>query len=413
MQPTYKMSAMLCGRISRPPNYNEILPRLYLGDIATAVNREEITRLGITDMITIEIRPLQQAELAPCIKRYLFINVMDHPKQDILSHFETSNEFIEAALKNPCNKIYVHCVAGISRSASLVVAYIMKTRSMSYTEAHEMVVQKRKIIDPNEGFVRQLTLYYRMKYTVDVSNLDYRRIVLDALVFDFRLIALSYFQTGAAKSSFSPGSTASESASPFDGSGAQPTGSMILASPTIIQMPNQAHKKIANKANIGVLFDQYYNKLHLQQVSQFQTIYSPQSAFKCNKCRTIIFYAISVIENKLNPQLLSSSASTSNSLKGKTLLEFISSKHEPDRNKDKDCPYIYIEPQPWMSKEIFERDGKLRCYKCKRKLGTFDWTGNEGCSCARHNSHINFNLFRIMKKKVDPGIMSLTNINQD
>lgn len=405
------MSATAGGRILRSPNYNEILPRLYLGDIATAINREELTRLGITDMITIEIRPLQQSELASCIKRYLFINVMDHPKQDILSHFEASNEFIETALKNPCNKVYVHCVAGISRSASLVIAYIMKTRSMNYGEAHEMVVQKRKIIDPNEGFVKQLTLYYRMKYGIDIGNLEYRRVVLDALVFEFRLIALSYFQTCPTKCPPGSGSNAaiSESAT-MDGTSLQPAGSLILASPTIIQMPGQAHKKMANKANIGVLFDQYYNKLHLQQVSQFPIIYNPQSAFKCNKCRTTIFYAISVIENKLDPQLHGSNPSTStNSLKGKTLLEFISSRTDTDRNKDKDCPYIYIEPQPWMSKDILDRDGKLRCYKCKRKLGTFDWTGNEGCSCARHNSHINYNLFRIMRKKVDPGLMDWPN----
>lgn len=332
-------------------------------------------------MITVEIKPLQASDLAPCVKRYLYINVMDHSKQDILSHFETSNEFIETALKNPTNKVYVHCVAGISRSASLVIAYVMKTRSMNYTEAYDLVSQKRRIVDPNEGFVRQLVLYNKMKYTIDIGNLEYRRMVLDALVFEFRLISLSYYQVQTSKSSSSPSSPGSSSRE-------------------IIQMPIHSHKNLASRSNIGILFDQYYNKLHLQQVSKFPQIYDPRSAFKCNKCRAIVFYAISVIENKIqstqpndDSALLSTSSS---SVQQKTIMS--------EQKKDtKECPFIFIEPQPWMSRNVLERDGNLECYKCKRKLGKFDWTSGESCSCALHNSHINFNLFKIMRKKVDIG----------
>lgn len=360
----------------RLPSFNEILPRLFLGDLSVALNKDEITRLGITDMITIEIKPLQASELASCVKRYLFLNAMDHSKQDILSHFETSNDFIENALKEASNKVYIHCVAGISRSASLVIAYVMKTRSMNYTEAHDLVAQKRRVIDPNEGFVRQLVLYHRMKYTIDIGNMEYRRMVLDALVFEFRLISLSYYQIQTTKVSGTSSSSTTTTTS------------------SIIQLPAQAHKNLASRNNVGILFDQYYNKLHLQEVNKYPNIYDQNTAYRCNKCRAIVFYAISVIENISNP---SDSVFTSEASK------LISVYDQQNQKGQKDCPFIFIEPQPWMSSNVLNRDGPLECYKCKRKLGKFDWTSTESCSCRLHNSHMNFNLFKIMRKKVDAG----------
>lgn len=387
------------GRVLKTPSCNEILPRLYLGDICIATNKDEISKLGITDMITVEIRPLQAHELAPTVKRYLYINVMDHSKMDILSHFDTSNEFIESALKTPSNKVYVHCVAGISRSASLVIAYIMKTRSMNYTEAFELVSQKRRVIDPNEGFVRQLVLYHKMKCTIDIGNLEFRRMVLDALVFEFRLISLSYYQT-----TFTSKTTSSSSSSNTLSSSPGSTSSMssLSGNPStnIIQLPTHGHKNLTSRSNVGILFDQYYNKLNLQQVSKFPRVYDPQTAFKCNKCRAIVFYAISVIENNLPDYQKNSGLGQVGSGSGSRMLfDF----NKTGKDQAKECSFVFIEPQPWMSKNVLERDGNLECYKCKRKLGKFDWTSGESCSCPRHNSHMNSNLFKIMKKKVDQG----------
>lgn len=378
--------------LNRPriPSYNEILPRLYLGDINMATNRDEMTRLGITDMITIEIKPLQAIDLATCIKRYLFINVMDHSKQDILSHFDTSNEFIETALKVPTNKVYVHCVAGISRSASVVIAYVMKTRSMNYSEAFELVSQKRRIVDPNEGFVRQLILFYKMKYSIDISNIDYRRMVLDALVFEFRLISLSYYQVQTSTTS---------------GTGMSATTTTTTSS--IIHLPMQSQKNLASRNNVGILFDQYYNKLHLQEVNKYPQVYDPASAFRCNKCRAIVFYAISVIENKSSAAATTSDMLALGAGSGNNSSFGASGTHARQQQvkNSKDCPFIFIEPQPWMNRDVLERDGNLECYKCKRKLGKFDWTSTESCSCPNHSSQTNLNLFKIMRKKVDIGLV--------
>ena len=51
----------------------------------------------------------------------------------------------------------MHCVQGLSRSASLVVAFLMMRRSMTVTDAFAHVRQKRAVF-PNDGFLKQLCL---------------------------------------------------------------------------------------------------------------------------------------------------------------------------------------------------------------------------------------------------------------
>ena len=50
----------------------------------------------------------------------------------------------------------MHCMAGVSRSATLVIAYIMKKYKMSLDEAKKLVEAKRPFINPNPGFIKQL-----------------------------------------------------------------------------------------------------------------------------------------------------------------------------------------------------------------------------------------------------------------
>jgi hypothetical protein len=99
------------------------------------------------------IRPLYKKEF-----KYKIVNIMDLPSQNIISHFDKAIEFINKAVTGG-GRVLVHCFAGVSRSASTVIAYFMATRKMTFAEAFNYVKKKRPIIFPNFGFQKQLVEY--------------------------------------------------------------------------------------------------------------------------------------------------------------------------------------------------------------------------------------------------------------
>ncbi len=60
---------------------------------------------------------------------------------------------------NRGGRTIIHCVCGISRAASITIAYLMKYKKMSLRSAHDFVLGRRACIRPNPGFWRQLQDY--------------------------------------------------------------------------------------------------------------------------------------------------------------------------------------------------------------------------------------------------------------
>lgn len=56
---------------------------------------------------------------------------------------------------------FLHCASGVSRSASIVIAYLMREEGRSYRAALECVRGIRSVVQPNSGFVHQLEWYGR------------------------------------------------------------------------------------------------------------------------------------------------------------------------------------------------------------------------------------------------------------
>nr|CAI5821327.1 unnamed protein product [Callosobruchus analis]CAI5829611.1 unnamed protein product [Callosobruchus analis] len=102
----------------------------------------------------------------------MYIQLSDLPKEDLLSHFDETDQFIRDGIAN--GAVLVHCYFGVSRSATVVIAHIMKKYQLSYAEAFEKVKAKRSIVYPNEGFVTQLKLYKEMGYFVDKSSMHFK-----------------------------------------------------------------------------------------------------------------------------------------------------------------------------------------------------------------------------------------------
>jgi len=82
------------------------------------------------------------------------IIIEDFGDENIAKHFEPCIEFIDQCRSK--GNVLVHCASGVSRSATIVIAYLMKKNKWKYQEALEYVRKRRNIIEPNEGFVKQL-----------------------------------------------------------------------------------------------------------------------------------------------------------------------------------------------------------------------------------------------------------------
>lgn len=85
----------------------------------------------------------------------LYVPCLDLPETSMSEIWSTCNAFIETA-KNNDGRVLVHCNAGVSRSASVVVGYLMMNCGFSFDDAYDLVKRRRSCIRPNDGFLRQL-----------------------------------------------------------------------------------------------------------------------------------------------------------------------------------------------------------------------------------------------------------------
>ncbi|XP_046289932.1 dual specificity protein phosphatase 15 isoform X3 [Marmota monax] len=86
---------------------------------------------------------------------YLRIPVADTPEVPIKKHFKECISFIHCCRLNGGNCL-VHCFAGISRSTTIVTAYVMTVTGLGWREVLEAIKATRPIANPNPGFRQQL-----------------------------------------------------------------------------------------------------------------------------------------------------------------------------------------------------------------------------------------------------------------
>ena len=135
---------------------DEILSNaLYLGSISAAMNKETLLHNKI-HLIIIAARDIKH--IYPDNFIYFQFNLLDSETEYIKKYFNQSNELIHSTITKG-RRVFVHCHAGISRSATLVIAYLMKYCRMSFNGAFSYVKSKRNKINPNPGFIKQLKEY--------------------------------------------------------------------------------------------------------------------------------------------------------------------------------------------------------------------------------------------------------------
>ncbi|XP_017885920.1 dual specificity protein phosphatase MPK-4 isoform X1 [Ceratina calcarata] len=303
-----------------PTSYDEIIPGLYLGNLTAATDIEWLKETKINYILTVDSCPLPRKiqEFSPnLIIKY--IQVTDMPREDLLIHFEESYEFIDHALETH-NNILVHCYFGVSRSAAIVIAYIMKKYGRSFRDAFEAVKEKRRFVGPNAGFLAQLKLYEEMGCGINNTNVH------------FKMYRLQIAADKMRKAKILP----------------QTCAELIKPDPALV------------------------------------TVHPEPTVYRCKKCRRIVASASNILPHMPKERQIWRHISTKKSSKqSKATQEPLEPVQKEERQPREFCTKIlFVEPLAWMPDIVHNVEGKLNCPKCGTKLGSFSWIAGSQCPCG-------------------------------
>jgi len=149
----------------RLQNPAKILSNLYLSSIHPAQNLILLKQLNINFILNLTGYKHNSNELRYQINyppeiTVLHVKIADEMHTKISDYFDQALHFIESSIsKNSSNRILVHCEAGISRSATIVIAYLMQFHNKSLKTAYEFVKQCKKNVAPNISFFQELVQF--------------------------------------------------------------------------------------------------------------------------------------------------------------------------------------------------------------------------------------------------------------
>ena len=138
---------------------SEIIPKfMYLGGYRIASDIETLKEFEITNILNCAGYHTPNVFADTLDYKTYFLH--DAEYQNIESVFYDAIEYINKVKQNN-GRVYIHCARGVSRSAAVVLAYLMATEKMTFDDAFAYVKKARGIISPNLGFISQLTSFYR------------------------------------------------------------------------------------------------------------------------------------------------------------------------------------------------------------------------------------------------------------
>ena len=139
----------------------EVFKNIYISNQETAQNISELTKrdIGLVICLIGELGEYNYDIYKKNGIEIVHIKIKDSSKENISVYFDRMNKLIEkyTSLGTP---ILVHCQAGVSRSTTIVVSYLMGKYDYDYKKSIEIIREKRSFVQPNFGFMDQLEKYY-------------------------------------------------------------------------------------------------------------------------------------------------------------------------------------------------------------------------------------------------------------
>ena len=145
---------------------SEIIENLWVGNLSSATNKEELEKINID---TIIVSAIGVRELFPENFNYISVPFRDVEDEPILDKIIPLLPQIRELLEQH-KPVFVHCMMGASRSVTIVACYLMKYHNMPSDKVIEFMKSKRNAVDPNKGYLDALVEYEKLVLTL--QNID-------------------------------------------------------------------------------------------------------------------------------------------------------------------------------------------------------------------------------------------------
>ncbi|XP_050663686.1 dual specificity protein phosphatase MPK-4-like isoform X2 [Leptidea sinapis] len=328
---------------------------LYLGNLACAHDHKTLEKLKITHILTIDLVPLPRTILDRPNLTFKYVKLADVPREDLISHLPECNDFLKQAICDN-GSVLVHCYFGVSRSAAVVIGYIMEKYSLCYEDAFALVKSKRRFIGPNIGFVAQLKLFGHMGYKINKDDPRFKQ-------FRLKMAGQKLKQIKILPQLFADL--------------VKPDPGIIHERPDpIVYRCKKCRRIVASQNNIIPHIPKQV-KIELAK----KGIRPPPSKLTGLTCAENGQLLIDKLKS-LACQIINEDAGASTVEEDGASPQVLDGYNEQNMVDSsiagRDCPEVcrlmwFVEPMSWMEDVTHAPHGKLHCPKCRNKIGSFSW----------------------------------------
>ena len=153
---------------------NQITETIYLGNVEAAFDIKRLKELGIRKILTVMSAFGNHYSENEFVHKT--IDVDDAYDTNLIRHFKECLLFMDGY-----DKVFVHCAAGMSRSPTIVIAFLMWKKKISLEDAINFVKNKRPVISPNLNFMKQLQIFQDLlkKKNYDLNSINFNKVKIN------------------------------------------------------------------------------------------------------------------------------------------------------------------------------------------------------------------------------------------